>query len=193
MSESPTVQAHPAEHHLDNRKLGMWIYLASEVMLFSALIGSLLSIKARSPATANAVLNVPVTAINTFVLIISSTTVVMALAAAEDGQPRKVRNFLLLTLVLGATFLSVQVLEYRHLLGEGFTPSGSLFAGAFYTVTGFHGFHVFIGLCLLLWLIPQAIKGMFTPTEHMRIEIFGLYWHFVDIVWIVLFTVVYLL
>jgi heme/copper-type cytochrome/quinol oxidase subunit 3 len=193
MSETATVQAPPVERRLDNRKLGMWIFLASEVMLFSALIGSLLSIKARSPATANDVLNVPLTAVNTFVLIISSTTVVMALAAAEDGESRKVRNFLLLTLVLGATFLSVQVFEYRNLLSEGFTPSGSLFAGAFYTVTGFHGFHVFIGLCLLVWLIPQANRGMFTPTEHMRIEIFGLYWHFVDIVWIILFTVVYLL
>ena len=195
MSETTVTQAHPASagRHLDNRKLGTWIFLASEVMLFSALIGSLLSAKAHSPATANDVLNVPVTALNTFILIISSTTVVMALSAAQDGAQGKLRAFLIATLVLGATFLSIQVIEYRSLLSEGFTPSGSLFGGAFYMVTGFHGFHVFIGLCLLLWLIPQASKGRFTPDEHMRVEVFGLYWHFVDVVWIVLFTLVYLL
>lgn len=117
----------------------------------------------------------------------------MALAAIEDGDQRRLRNWLLTTLLLGATFLSIQVFEYRALLHEGFAPSGSIFAGAFYTVTGFHGFHVFIGLSWLVWLVLQAVKGRFTAENHMRIEIFGLYWHFVDIVWIILFTVIYLL
>lgn len=179
---------------LDNRKLGMWIFLVTEVMLFSGLIGALLQMKARSPADANQVLNVPLTAINTFILIISSTTVVLALQAIMNGDRRKMRLFLLATLALGATFLGVQVYEfYQLIVHEGFTPSGSLFGGAFFVVTGFHGFHVFIGLLWCLWLIRQAFQDRFSPTNYMRIEIFGLYWHFVDIVWIILFTIIYLI
>jgi len=189
MSETSAVQV----RRLNTPKLGMWIFIASEVMLFSALIGALLTAKLDSPPTANDVLNVPVTALNTFILIVSSTTVVMALSAAQDGAQRKLRGFLIATLLLGGTFLGIQITEYRILLSEGFTPAGSLFGSAFYTVTGLHGFHVFIGLCLLLWLIPQAFKGRFTPADYTRVEVFGLYWHFVDVVWIVLFTLIYLL
>jgi heme/copper-type cytochrome/quinol oxidase subunit 3 len=193
INETVQGQPEPVGRRLDNRKLGMWIFLATEVMLFSSLIGAFLQAKAHSPATANDVLNVPVAAINTFVLIVSSTAVVMALSSIEDGNKTGLRNFLILTLLLGATFLSIQIIEFAQLLREGFTPSGSLFAGAFFTVTGFHGFHVFIGLLVLLWLIPQAIRGSLTSAEHMRVEVFGLYWHFVDVVWIVLFTIIYLL
>jgi heme/copper-type cytochrome/quinol oxidase subunit 3 len=178
---------------LDNRKLGMWIFLATEVMLFSALIAAFLQMKARSPADANEVLNIPITAVNTFILIISSTTVVLGLAAIQDGEKKKLLRYLVLTLLLGATFLGVQVFEYTQLLHEGLTPSGSLFGGAFYTLTGFHGLHVFIGLIWCLSLILMARKGVFSHRNYARIEIFGLYWHFVDIVWILLFTIVYLL
>ena len=178
---------------LDNRKLGMWLFLVTELMLFSGLIGGMLQMKARSPETANDVLNIPVTAVNTFVLIVSSTTVVLALQAIMNGDTRRMRLYLIATLALGATFLGVQVYEYIHLIGEGFTPSGSLFGGGFYMVTGFHGFHVFIGLILCAWLIRQAIQDKFSPTHYMPIEIFGLYWHYVDIVWIILFTIIYLI
>jgi heme/copper-type cytochrome/quinol oxidase subunit 3 len=193
---SETTAIHPESTHtgLDNRKLGMWIFLASEVMLFSALIGALLTIKAGSPPDANHVLNVPVTAINTFVLIISSTTVVLGLQSIQDGNKARLLYFLMATLALGATFLSVQVIEYRNLiLDHGFTPSSSPFAGIFYTVTGLHGFHVFCGLIACAWLIAQAVRQRFTAEEHGRVEVFGLYWHFVDVVWIVLFTIVYLM
>ena len=178
---------------LDSRKLGMWFFLVTEVMLFSALIGALLNARMRSPADANDVLNIPITGVNTFILIISSFTVVMALQAAQDGKQGQLRFFLLATLALGATFLGVQVFEYRELLHEGFTPSTNPFSGAFFTTTGLHGFHVFIGLLLILWLLPQAFRGRFGPANTMRVEVFGLYWHFVDIVWIMLFTIVYLL
>jgi heme/copper-type cytochrome/quinol oxidase subunit 3 len=160
---SHTTTAHPEtiETGLDNRKLGMWIFLASEVMLFSALIGAFLTIKAASPPDANHVLNVPVTAVNTFVLIISSTTVVMALSSIQDGNPRRLLAFLVATLLLGATFLSIQVIEYRSLtLDHGFTPASSPFAGAFYTVTGLHGFLVFVGLIACAWLIYQAVATL---------------------------------
>ena len=178
---------------LDSRKLGMWLFLATEVMLFSSLIGAMLQMRSRSPVSAHHVLNVPLTAVNTFILIISSTTVVLALAAIQDGDKKKLLRYLLFTLALGATFLGVQIFEYTQLIHEGFTPSGSLFGGGFYTVTGFHGFHVFLGLVWCTGLILQAAKGRFTPQNYARIEIFGLYWHFVDIVWILLFTVIYLI
>ena len=192
MSEA-TIDPTRTNTGLDNRKLGMWIFLATEVMLFASLIGGFLSMKARSPAGAHNVLNIPLTAVNTFILIISSTTVVLALSAIEEGDKKKLRNFLLATLLLGATFLSIQMFEYSHLIGEGFTPAGSLFGGGFFTVTGFHGFHVLIGLGICLWLLVQAVQGKVTATDHMRVEIFGLYWHFVDVVWIILFTIIYLL
>jgi heme/copper-type cytochrome/quinol oxidase subunit 3 len=172
----------------------MWIFLATEVMLFSSLIGAFLQMKARSPADAHHVLNVPVTAVNTFVLIISSTTVVLALQAIMNGDQRRTKQFLGATVALGATFLGVQVFEYIELIShKGLTPSGSLFGGGFYTVTGFHGFHVLIGLLWATGLLIQAVKGRFSADNYMRIEIFGLYWHFVDVVWIILFTIIYLI
>ncbi|MCX6027783.1 MAG: heme-copper oxidase subunit III [Chloroflexi bacterium] len=192
MSEATVNPAH-TNTGLDNRKLGMWIFLATEVMLFSALIGGFLSMKARSPADAHHVLNIPLTAVNTFILIVSSTMVVMALSAIEEGDVKRLRNFMLATLLMGATFLSIQIFEYNHLLSEGFTPAGSLFGGGFYTVTGFHGFHVLIGLIWCLRNIVMTTQGKFTQAEHVGIEVFGLYWHFVDVVWILLFTIIYLL
>jgi heme/copper-type cytochrome/quinol oxidase subunit 3 len=178
---------------LDSRKLGMWIFLVTEVMLFSALIGAMLQLKAHSPASANDVLNIPITAGNTFVLIVSSTTVVLGLQAIMQGERRKLRWYLAATAALGALFLGVQIFEYSHLISEGFTPWGSLFGAGFYTVTGFHGFHVLIGVVWCLVLFFLALKNRFAADNYMRIEIFGLYWHFVDIVWIILFTVIYLI
>lgn len=192
MSQTTTAQ-HATSTGLDSPKLGMWIFLVTEVMLFSSLIGAFLQMKARSPADAHHVLNVPVTAVNTFILIVSSTTVVLALQAVVNGDQRRLKLFLSATLALGALFLGVQIFEYTELLHKGFTPSGSLFGGGFYTVTGFHGFHVFIGLLWVTGLLIQATRGRFSADNYMRVEIFGLYWHFVDVVWIILFTIIYLI
>ena len=189
-----TVDATNTSTGLDNRKLGMWLFLVTEVMLFSGLIAGFLKMKQLSPPGANHVLNIPLTAVNTFILLVSSTTVVLALQAIMNGDRRKSRWFLVASFALGATFLSVQVYEYIHLITqEGFTPSGSLFGSGFYTVTGFHGFHVFLGLIACAWLIWQSFKNRFSATNYMRIEIFGLYWHYIDIVWIILFTIIYLI
>lgn len=193
MSEAAHIDPTRTSTGLDSRKLGMWIFLVTEVMLFSSLIGAFLQMKARSPAGANQVLNVPITAVNTFILIVSSTTVVLALQAIMNGDKRKLKLYLAATLALGATFLGVQVFEYFQLLSHDFTPSGSLFGGGFYTVTGFHGFHVFLGLLWCAGLLREALQERFTPTNYMRIEIFGLYWHYVDVVWIILFTIIYLI
>ena len=180
---------------IDNRKLGMWLYLATEVMLFSALIGGYLTMRTRAPANANQILNIPITAINTFILIVSSTAVVMALSAIEDGDQKRMLRWMVATFLLGAAFLSIQINEYRILITEKHLTTASIFGSGFYTVTGFHGFHVFVGLCWLGTLIVQTLRGRFTINErdHMRFEIFGLYWHFVDVVWIVLFTIIYLI
>jgi heme/copper-type cytochrome/quinol oxidase subunit 3 len=179
---------------LDNRKLGIWLFLATEVMLFSALIAGFLDMRSRSPAGANHVLNIPLTAFNTWVLICSSLMVALSVAAIEQGKTKRLRNYLLLTLLFGGTFLSIQIFEYIHLISSGeLTPWGSLFGAGFYTVTSVHGLHVFIGLIWCTLTIIWAMQGKFSSKEYMRVEVFGLYWHFVDIVWIILFTIIYLL
>mgnify|MGYP000866598719 FL=1 len=174
-------------------KLGMWIFLASEVMFFSALIAAFLMFRVRGPADANHVLNIPLTAFNTFVLLTSSMTVVLALAAAQRNDQAKLRLWLLVSLLFGGTFLSVQMIEYFKLFQEGLTINSNIFGTIFFTLTGFHGTHVFIGLLWLVGIIVQAFRGRFSATYNMSLEIFGLYWHFVDIVWIILFVIVYLI
>lgn len=178
---------------MDSRKLGMWLFLATEVMLFSSLIAGFLDMRFRSPVDAHHVLNIPVTAVNTFILICSSLMVVMAVASIEQGNRKRLRNFLLLTLLFGGTFLGVQIFEYNVLIGSGeLTPWNSLFGAGFFTVTGFHGFHVFIGLIWCTLTILWAEKGKYSSRDFTGVEVFGLYWHFVDVVWIILFTIIYL-
>ncbi len=188
-----TAVAMQEESRLDTRKLGMWLFLASEVMFFGGLIAAALNTKWHSPAGANHALNIPVTAVNTFVLIVSSTAVVMALSALQDGKPKTARNWMILTALLGTTFLGIQVNEYTKLLAKGFTPASSLFAGGFFAVTSFHGFHVFVGVITLIWMIMRTARGDVSPANYVPFETWGLYWHFVDVVWIVLFTILYLL
>src|SRR5918912_3102616 len=132
-----------------NEKLGMWVFLGSEVMFFTALIGTYIILRVAHPeawAPPGRVLNVPVTAVNTFLLICSSVTMVKAFASAQDGNLNALRWWLLATALIGATFVSVQVYEYYHLVEKGFIPSQGLYGSTFYTMTGFHGFHVTIGV-----------------------------------------------
>jgi heme/copper-type cytochrome/quinol oxidase subunit 3 len=181
-----------------NEKLGMWIFLGSEVMFFTALIGAYLILRFAHPQSwaghpQQTPLNIPVTAGNTFLLICSSVTMVKAFAAAQDGLQRHLRLWLLGTVLIGATFVGVQVYEYRELIGHGFIPSQSLFASTFYTMTGFHGFHVTMGVICMTFVTARAFMGRYTVTDHRGVEVIGLYWHFVDLVWIILFTIVYLI
>ncbi len=187
------VQTTAPKQALNAPKLGMWIFLASEVMFFGALIATFLMFRLRMPADANHVLNIPLTAINTFILLTSSMTVVLALAAAQRNDQPRLRLWLLLSLLLGGTFLGVQIYEYGKLIEEGLTISSSMFGTIFFTLTGFHGTHVFVGLLWLAGVIVQAFRGRFDAHYSMGLEIFGLYWHFVDIVWILLFVIVYLI
>lgn len=178
---------------LPHVKLGMWIFLASEVMFFTALIAAYITFRTRGLLDPGDVLNVPLTALNTFILIVSSLTVVLALDAIQKNDQKRFVLFLLATLVLGTVFISIQGFEWNQLFEEGITPAGDLLGTVFFVLTGFHGLHVIIGLLALVVLLLKALRGDFDERHHMGIETFGLYWHFVDIVWIVLFTIIYLI
>jgi len=172
----------------------MWVFLCSEVMFFTGLIGSYIVLRFGSASwpDPSQTLNIWLTAFNTFVLICSSVTMVKALEAIRNGDLRKMKLFLCLTVLFGAFFLGVQVYEYSELLHHGFTPSVSLFGSVFYTCTGFHGFHVFCGVVCMAFVTGKAFLGKYSQASHQGIETIGLYWHFVDLVWIILFTIVYL-
>ncbi|HXV44462.1 MAG TPA: heme-copper oxidase subunit III, partial [Anaerolineae bacterium] len=174
------------------QKFLTWLFLASEVMFFTGLIVAYITIRFNSSSwpVVSEVLNVPLVAANTFILIVSSVTMVLALDAAERGQPR-FRYFLVATMVLGIIFLSIQAIEWAELMGHGVLPSTNLFGATFYTLTGFHGAHVTGGV---LWILGVTIAAFRRPKSYMEdpigIEVLGLYWHFVDLVWIILFTIV---
>ncbi len=176
----------------ENMKLGMWLFLASEVMFFTVLIAAFVFIRFRYPDQHN-ILNIPITSLNTFLLLTSSFTVVRALAAIEEGNRTRFVRSLALTGLLGTLFLAIQVIEYTNLSHEGLTLSSGPFGTAFFTLTGFHGMHVLIGVLWLLRVFWNGFNGKYTPQNHFGVEFFGLYWHFVDVVWILIFTLVYLI
>jgi len=187
-----------------NLKLGMWVFLLSEVMFFTALIGTYIILRFAHPeqfAAPGEVLNVPLTAVNTFILICSSVTMVKAFAAIEQDDQKGLQLWLGATILLGSTFVGVQVYEYIHLFADSFVPNaeayaaagGPLYGSTFYLMTGFHGLHVSIGVGCLIWVLIQAMRGRYSSQRLGGVEVMGLYWHFVDLVWIVLFTIVYLI
>ncbi len=180
---------------VDNRKLGIWALLGSEVVFFSSLIVTYLVMRGRSVTgpTPREALNVPLTAVNTFVLICSSLTMVTALASIQRGDTRGLRRWLIATGVLGLAFLSGQATEFTLLAGQGLSLSHNLFGATFFTLTGFHGAHVFAGVIWISFVLARAFRGGVTQENHMAVELVGLYWHFVDLVWIIIFTVVYLI
>ena len=181
------------------RKAAMWIFLASEIMFFSAIIGGSWAVRAASaswPAPGE-VLNVPLTALNTFILITSSLVMAEALHAIHQGNQKALVQRLLITLALGITFISIQGFEYVSLILHGLTPFSSpvppaAYGSTFFIQTGFHGAHVTGGIVAMTYVLLKARKGKFTAKRHGTVELMGLYWHFVDVVWIFLFTIVYL-
>ncbi len=180
---------------VDNRKLAIWALLGSEAVFFSSLIVTYLVMRGRSVSgpTPREALNVPLTAVNTFVLICSSLTMVTALAAIQRGDTRGLRRWLITTALLGLAFLSGQATEFTLLSREGLSLSSNLFGATFFTLTGFHGAHVFAGVIWISFVLARAFRGGVTQENHMAVELVGLYWHFVDLVWIIIFTVVYLI
>lgn len=172
-------------------KLGIWVFLASEVMFFAGLIGGyiVLRLGAESWPDPNEILSVPVLAVNTFILLSSSLTMVLALSAAQQNDRAKLKLFLALTVVGGLMFFGIKIWDYNHLIHNGFKINTNLFGSYFYMLTGFHGLHVLGGVVAIAWLWVRAARGEFGPNNYDAIEATGLYWHFVDVVWIILFAI----
>ncbi len=184
-------------------KLGMWLFLISDAMSFGALLAAYGAIRASAAewAPPSEVLGIYLTAGMTFLLICSSVTMVKALEAIQNGNQSRMCAYLGLTILGGVIFLGLQAYEWTHLITHGLTfttlpheISGStLFGPTFYTITGFHGAHVTGGVIYLTVILIQGLRGTYTAAYNHKVEILGLYWHFVDLVWIMVFTFVYLL
>lgn len=218
-SHSHAVDApeHPAAllHHFDTVEqqkdastLGMWLFLVQEVMFFGGLFAAYVVYRHNyfeAFMAASNTLDITLGAINTTVLICSSLTMAMAVHSAQTGHKKALIGFLLLTLILGSVFLGIKVIEYHdkfvhhHVPGPSFHfdgPQGKnaeLFFSLYFGMTGLHALHMIVGAAILLYLIYRAAKGWYTPQYYTPVEMFGLYWHFVDIVWIFLFPLLYLL
>ena len=192
-------------------KLGMWVFLIMDGLSFAAILiaASYLRTNGAPWPHPGQVLNVPLTAVNTFFLMFSSYTMMNALEAVKAGEQKRFITYLIWTLALGALFLSIQVYEYFNFIvgteeikqklalsglgGDYFRPGSNIYAGCFFGATGYHGLHVFSGLIFILYVLMAGLKGRFTPVNYVRVETLTLYWHFVDLMWMLVFTVVYLL
>jgi len=204
--ESASVAAHAThdEHHgppaanvssrVEAQFLGMLLFIISEIMLFGAFFTAYFFIRVVADAGWFPIdgkeLPKVIAGVNTAVLVSSSFTMHWALEGARRGNRRAMQAGLLTTALLGVTFLLVQVNEYVHI---GFAPSDNAQGTIFYGLTGLHGAHVFVGLTLLVMATTRAFRGHFTPKEHRGVEVPGIYWHFVDVMWIVVYSTVYLL
>jgi heme/copper-type cytochrome/quinol oxidase subunit 3 len=197
MSQAIAVAHHPERTStgLPHRKLMMWAFLGSDCMFFGTLLATYLIYHGRSlqgPYPLD-VFSLELTTLSTFVLLMSSLTMVLSLGAIQRDKRRAFRFWNLMTILFGTTFLGFQVYEFAHFAHEGLSLQGSLFGSSFFTLTGMHGIHVTIGVIWLLSLQLYSFRGGVTADRALDVEIAGLYWHFVDIVWIAIFTVVYLM
>ncbi len=203
---------------LDSRKIAIWAFIGSECMLFMSLISTYLNYKGKSvvgplphdswtdPMTGKVfpgILDIPVTSASTFVLLMSSLAMVLALSAVQNKNvPKHTRGdrilgssrlWLFMTALLGATFLGFQAFEFTSFVHEGLTIRRNLFGSTFFTLTGFHGAHVTAGVLWLLTLLAIDFKRGLGPADEMIVDLSALYWHFVDVIWIAIFTLIYLI
>ena len=198
MEHAQTME-HSPEHAtttgIDHRKMLIWVFLGSECMFFGSLIATYLIYYGQSISgpTVDQILDIPTTTVSTFVLLMSSFSMVMAYSNIRRGNVRNFRIWILCTALLGATFLGFQFFEFREFALHGLTPRTNLFGSTFFTLTGFHGAHVTVGVVWLISLFGYSFKGDLTPQEGLTVDIAALYWHFVDVVWIVIFTAIYLI
>jgi cytochrome c oxidase subunit 3 len=185
---------------LDVRKLGMWSFLGSECVFFGSLLTMYFVKRPQmfteeliaEGHTPHDILNIPFTGLLAFILLLSSLTMVLALNAIQNNSRKGGAFWLLTTAFLGTLFLGGQAIEFTEIAHEGFTLTNSIFGQSFLLLTGFHGTHVFIGVLWLLSCFPRALRGGFHAGNYIGPEICGLYWHFVDVVWVFIFTLVYL-
>jgi cytochrome c oxidase subunit III len=195
---------------LDSRKLAFWGFIGSECLLFGSLIATYLAYKGRSldgpkphdggwvnrygEVMDHGVFNIPLTTFSTFILLMSSVAMVLALNHVQRGHRGQGTLWLFLTALGGAIFLGAQVYEFTYFVAhDGMTLGSNLFASSFFTLTGFHGAHVTVGIIYLMTLASLTWHGKIPPEKSLNVEIAGLYWHFVDVIWIIIFPLVYLI
>lgn len=201
--------AHPAHLDtstgLDSRKMAFWGFIGSECLLFGSLIATYMAYKGKSlegpyphdivvdGVAHQGVFNIPLTTFSTFILLMSSVAMVLALNYTQRGDRRNSALWLFLTAFGGAIFLGCQVYEFTYfVVHDDMTLKSNLFSSTFFLLTGFHGAHVTVGVIYLLTLAALAWKGRIGPEKSLNVEIAGLYWHFVDVIWIVIFPLIYL-
>jgi cytochrome c oxidase subunit 3/cytochrome o ubiquinol oxidase subunit 3 len=186
---------HATTTGLSNNKLGMWLFLGSECLLFGGLISTYMLYRGRTQEgpKPEQIYDIPFTSISSFILLMSSLTMVLAVSASKNGDVRRARLWLCSTAALGSLFVGGQVYEFTAFYREGLGFTTSLFGSSFYTLTGFHGVHVSVGIIMLISLVVITLRGRIDGDRAEVVDIVGLYWHFVDIVWIVIFTLVYLI
>lgn len=189
---------------MDNLKFAMWLYLGSETVLFMVLIAAYVLFRvneAEAVQRAQEALSIPLVGLNTFLLLTSSWAMVRGLLAIQRGNRQGLIRWFGLMVVLGALFVILQGVEYLELAHHGITvymdetvdPVLASFGARFYALTAFHGFHIIIGVLWGAYVMRNAARGRYSATNYMGVEVFGLYWHFVDVVWIFLFTLIYLI
>ena len=193
--QGPDDHGHASSTGLSNNKMAMWLFLGSECLLFGGLISTYMLYRGRHSANLgpDQVFDIPFTSVSSFVLLMSSLTMVLAVSSSARNDDRGTNLWLVVTALLGATFVGGQVYEFTAFYREGLGFTTSLFSSSFYTLTGFHGVHVTVGIIMLMALVGINKRGRIPGKKSEVVELIGLYWHFVDIVWIVIFTLVYLI
>ena len=199
-STPASTHGHVAETSMgvDSRKLGVWAFLGSECLFFSALITTYLvykpvNVQQTTYQDPKEFLGIGLTSVLAAILLASSLTMVLSLAAVRRNDQRLFRIWLLATAGLGLCFIGGQAYEFTKLYSEGVTLRSSMFGTTFFVLTGFHGTHVFIGVLWLLSVYLRSRRHPYSAHDYMDVELAGLYWHFVDLVWVVIFTLIYLL
>ena len=197
-----------AEHEFETSKFGMWAFLVTEVMMFGGLFVAYIIFRNLYPEMfheASHHLNKVMGAINTVVLICSSLTMALAIGAAQRNDRKKSARMLVITLLCAATFMVVKFFEYKHKIHEGLLPGGyfhavgehhpkiDLFFSLYFMMTGLHGFHVLIGMVAITWVLIRTRRGEFNEHYYTPVELVGLFWHLVDLIWIYLFPLMYLI
>jgi len=198
--DSAALDERPLEHHkpggISSSLLGMVLFIASEVMFFGGLFGAYFTIRSSAtqwPPEGTPHLTTWYAAVLTTILVSSSLTMQFGVWAIRRNDQRRLMLWLAVSLLLGLAFLAGQANEYRTLIGEGMTLSSGVFGSTFYTLTGFHGAHVAGGAAFILIVLLRARSGQFTARYHDTVEMASYYWHFVDVVWLGLFSTIYLL
>ena len=216
MAESHALAAHAAHPAhidtstgLDSRKMAFWTFIGSECLLFGSLIATYMAYKGRSlggplphqggwtnragEVVHHGIFNIPLTTFSTFILLMSSVAMVFALYNVQRGERKWGPFWLFMTALGGSIFLGCQVYEFTEFYREGMTLQSNLFGSTFFVLTGFHGAHVTVGIIYLITLGVMGLRGRIGPERTLNVEIAGLYWHFVDVIWIIIFPLVYLI